>query len=93
MKGYGQLCPVAVAAKIFARCRTGLPDGVALRRAPLQRHRGQRWVSGQLDPRNLDVSGLMGAVRLEGPRPLVHALIGWLLLSHHAHVERPAPTG
>jgi hypothetical protein len=35
----------------------------------------------------------MGAVRLEGPRPLVHALIGWLLLSHHAHVERPAPTG
>jgi hypothetical protein len=34
-----------------------------------------------------------GAVRLEGPRPLVHALPGWLLLSHYAGVERPAPAG
>ena len=34
-----------------------------------------------------------GTVRLEGPRPLVQALPGWLLLSHFAHVERPATTG
>lgn len=34
-----------------------------------------------------------GAVRLQGPRPLVHALPGWLLLSHYAHVARPAPAG
>jgi len=54
--------------------------------------RGGR-VSGQLHPRNLDLSGLMGAARLEGPRLLVHALTGWLLLSHDAHVERPAHTG
>jgi DNA-binding HxlR family transcriptional regulator len=32
-----------------------------------------------------------GSVRLEGPRPLVQALPGWLLLSHFAHVERSAP--
>src|SRR5918996_1343799 len=29
-----------------------------------------------------------GAVRLEGPRALVQALPGWLLLSHYAHVAR-----
>jgi hypothetical protein len=34
-----------------------------------------------------------GSVRLEGPRPLVQALPGWLLLSHFAHVERPATAG
>jgi len=32
-----------------------------------------------------------GSVRLEGPRPLVQALPGWLLLSHFAHVERSVP--
>ena len=35
----------------------------------------------------------MGAVRLEGPRPLVHALTGWRLLSHSARGERPTHTG
>lgn len=54
--------------------------------------RGGR-VSGQLDPSNLDPSGLMGAVRLEGPCPLMHALTGWLLLSHSARGERPTHTG
>jgi DNA-binding HxlR family transcriptional regulator len=34
-----------------------------------------------------------GTVRLEGPRPLVQALPGWLLLSHYAHVARPATAG
>jgi DNA-binding HxlR family transcriptional regulator len=34
-----------------------------------------------------------GAVRVEGPRTLVHALPGWLLLSHYAHVARPARAG
>jgi DNA-binding HxlR family transcriptional regulator len=34
-----------------------------------------------------------GAVRLEGPRALVQAFPGWLLLSHFAHVERPAHAG
>jgi hypothetical protein len=34
-----------------------------------------------------------GAVRLDGPRPLVQALPGWLRLSHYAHVARPAPAG
>jgi len=34
-----------------------------------------------------------GAVRLEGRRPLVQALPGWLLLSHYAHVPRPAHAG
>jgi DNA-binding HxlR family transcriptional regulator len=34
-----------------------------------------------------------GAVRLEGPRALVQALPGWLLLSHYAHVARPARAG
>jgi len=34
-----------------------------------------------------------GAVRLEGPRPLVQALPGWLMLSHYAHVERPVHAG
>jgi DNA-binding HxlR family transcriptional regulator len=30
-----------------------------------------------------------GAVRLEGPRALVQALPGWLLLSHYVHAVRP----
>jgi DNA-binding HxlR family transcriptional regulator len=34
-----------------------------------------------------------GAVRLEGPRALVQALPGWLLLSHYADVPRPARAG
>ena len=34
-----------------------------------------------------------GTMRLDGPRPLVQALPGWLLLSHYAHVARPAPAG
>jgi hypothetical protein len=34
-----------------------------------------------------------GNVRLEGPRSLVQALPGWFLLSHYAHVERPATAG
>jgi DNA-binding HxlR family transcriptional regulator len=34
-----------------------------------------------------------GAVRVEGPRALVQAFPGWLLLSHFAHVERPAHAG
>jgi DNA-binding HxlR family transcriptional regulator len=34
-----------------------------------------------------------GTVRVEGPRTLVQALPGWLLLSHYAHVERPARMG
>lgn len=233
MKGYGQFCPVAVAAEIFAErwtplilrelfagerrfndIRRGVPlisrsllvarlrelEGAGvLRSRPLPSGRGreyqltpageelravidglgawgQRWVTGQFDPENLDVSVLMwnvrrridrerlparrvvvrfdfralpphykgmrtwwlildrpevdlclkdpgfdvdvvvsaeaatmariwmgqvdlaqavraGAVRLEGQRPLVHALPGWLLLSHYAHVERPAHAG
>lgn len=31
-----------------------------------------------------------GSVRLDGPRDLVRAFPSWLLLSHFAHVERPA---
>jgi len=31
-----------------------------------------------------------GGLRLEGPRDLVRAFPSWLLLSHFAHVERPA---
>lgn len=31
-----------------------------------------------------------GGLRVEGPRDLVRALPSWLLLSHFAHVERPA---
>jgi DNA-binding HxlR family transcriptional regulator len=34
-----------------------------------------------------------GGLRLEGPRELVRAFPTWLLLSHFAHVERPARTG
>jgi DNA-binding HxlR family transcriptional regulator len=34
-----------------------------------------------------------GAVRLEGPRPLVQALPGWLKLSHFAHTAQPAYAG
>jgi DNA-binding HxlR family transcriptional regulator len=230
MKGYGQFCPVAVAAEIFAErwtplilrelfagerrfndIRRGVPlisrsllaarlreleDAGLLGSRPLLSGRGreykltpageelravvdglgawgQRWVTGQFDPENLDVSVLMwnvrrridkerlpahrvvvrfdfralpphykgmrtwwlildrpeidlclkdpgfdvdvvvsaeaatmarvwmgqvevaqavraGAVRLEGAHPLVQALPGWLLLSHFAHVERPA---
>jgi len=31
-----------------------------------------------------------GGLRVEGPRDLVRAFPAWLLLSHFAHVERPA---
>ena len=233
MKGYGQFCPIAVAAEVFAErwtplilrelfagerrfndIRRGVPlisrsllatrlreleDAGVLTSRPLPHGRGrdyrltpagaelqavvdglgtwgQRWATGQFDPRNLDVGVLMwnvrrrikrerlpprrvvvrfdfravpshykgmrtwwlildrrevdlclkdpgfdvdvivtadattmarvwmgevdlgqamraGTVRLEGPRPLVQALPGWLLLSHFAHVERPATTG
>ncbi|MEX2221183.1 MAG: hypothetical protein WEG40_05225, partial [Candidatus Rokuibacteriota bacterium] len=31
-----------------------------------------------------------GGLRVEGPRDLVRAFPTWLLLSHFAHVERPA---
>ena len=34
-----------------------------------------------------------GAVRVEGPRALVQAFPAWLLLSHFAHVARPAHAG
>lgn len=34
-----------------------------------------------------------GSVRLDGPRNLVRAFPSWLLLSHFAHVERPARIG
>jgi DNA-binding HxlR family transcriptional regulator len=34
-----------------------------------------------------------GGLRLEGPRELVQAFPSWLLLSHFAHVERPARAG
>ncbi|HZP38688.1 MAG TPA: winged helix-turn-helix transcriptional regulator [Methylomirabilota bacterium] len=34
-----------------------------------------------------------GGLRLEGPRDLVRAFPTWLLLSHFAHVERPARAG
>ena len=34
-----------------------------------------------------------GSVRLDGPRDLVRAFPSWLLLSHFAHVERPARIG
>jgi DNA-binding HxlR family transcriptional regulator len=34
-----------------------------------------------------------GGLEVEGPRELVHAFPTWLLLSHFAHVERPARTG
>jgi DNA-binding HxlR family transcriptional regulator len=34
-----------------------------------------------------------GGLRLEGPRALVRAFPGWLLLSHFANVLRPAHTG
>jgi hypothetical protein len=34
-----------------------------------------------------------GTVRLEGPRPLLHALPGWRLPSPYAHVERPVHAG
>ena len=34
-----------------------------------------------------------GGLRLEGPRGLVRAFPSWLLLSHFAHVERPARAG
>jgi hypothetical protein len=34
-----------------------------------------------------------GGLRLEGPRGLIRAFPTWLLLSHFAHVERPARTG
>jgi hypothetical protein len=34
-----------------------------------------------------------GSVRLDGPRELVRAFPSWLLLSHFAHVERPARIG
>ena len=233
MKGYGQFCPVAVAAEVFAErwtplilrelfagerrfndIRRGVPlisrsllaarlrelqDAGVLESRPVSSGRGreyrltrageglrevvdglgawgQRWVSGQFGPQNLDVSVLMwnvrrrinrsrlparrvivrfdfralplqhrgmrtwwlilerpevdlclkdpgfdvdivvsaeaaamariwmgqldfaqalraGNLRVEGPRPLVQALPGWLLLSHYAHVERPAPAG
>ena len=233
MKGYGQFCPVAVAAEIFAErwtplilrelfagerrfndIRRGVPlisrtllavrlreleDAGVVQSRPLPSGRGrdyrltrageelrdvvdglgawgQRWVTGQFDPQNLDMSVLMwnvrrrldrrrlpdrrvvvrfdfravpaphrglrtwwlvlqkpevdlclkdpgfdvdlvvaaeasamarvwmgqiefadavraGTVRVEGPRALVQALPGWLLLSHYAHVERPTRTG
>ena len=32
-----------------------------------------------------------GGIELEGPRALVHAFPGWLMLSHFAHVLHPAP--
>jgi hypothetical protein len=32
-----------------------------------------------------------GDIRLEGPRDLVRAFPGWLLLSHFAGVQRPRP--
>ena len=32
-----------------------------------------------------------GEIRLEGPRDLVRAFPGWLLLSHFAGVQRPRP--
>ena len=34
-----------------------------------------------------------GGVRVEGARELVQGFPGWLMLSHYAHVERPAPAG
>jgi DNA-binding HxlR family transcriptional regulator len=34
-----------------------------------------------------------GTLRVEGARPLVQALPGWLLLSHYADVERPVHAG
>ena len=34
-----------------------------------------------------------GGLRLDGPRDLVRAFPWWLLLSHFAHVERPARVG
>ena len=34
-----------------------------------------------------------GTVRVEGPRPLIQELPGWLLLSHYAGVDRSARTG
>ncbi len=34
-----------------------------------------------------------GGLRMEGPADLVHAFPTWLLLSHFAHVERPASVG
>ena len=34
-----------------------------------------------------------GGLRVEGPRDLVRAFPTWLLLSHFAHVERPARIG
>jgi hypothetical protein len=34
-----------------------------------------------------------GGLRVEGPRDLVRAFPTWLLLSHFAHVERPARAG
>lgn len=34
-----------------------------------------------------------GGLRLDGPRDLVRAFPSWLLLSHFAHVERPARVG
>ena len=34
-----------------------------------------------------------GGLRIEGPRDLVRAFPTWLLLSHFAHVERPARAG
>jgi hypothetical protein len=34
-----------------------------------------------------------GGLQLEGPRDLVRAFPSWLLLSHFAHVERPARAG
>jgi len=34
-----------------------------------------------------------GRVRLDGPRALVQAFPGWLLLSHYAHVDRPVHAG
>jgi DNA-binding HxlR family transcriptional regulator len=232
MKGYGQFCPVAVAAEIFAErwtplilrelfagerrfndIRRGVPlisrsllvvrlrelqDAGVVESRPLpgrgREYRltpagedlrpvvdglgtwGQRWVSGQFDPQNIDIGVLMwnvrrrldvkrlparrvvvrfdfravpahykgmrtwwlivqrpeidlclrdpgfdvdvvvtveaatmariwmgqidlgqavrsGAVRLEGPRPLVQALPGWLLLSHYARLGRPTHAG
>jgi DNA-binding HxlR family transcriptional regulator len=233
MKGYGQFCPVAVAAEIFAErwtplilrelfagerrfndIRRGVPlisrtllsvrlreleDAGVLESRPLPSRRGreyrltrageelrnvvdglgawgQRWVTGQFDPQNLDMSVLMwnvrrridtkrlpagrvvvrfdfravpaprrgmrtwwlilqrpevdlclkdpgfdvdvvvsaeasamarvwmgqvdftdavraGTVRVEGPRPLIQELPGWLLLSRYAGVDRSARTG
>jgi len=120
MKGYGQFCPVAVAAEIFAErwtplilrelfagerrftdIRRGVPlisrtllavrlreleDAGVIESRPLARSRGreyrltpageelrgvvdglgawgQRWVDGQFDPKNIDVSVLMWNVR------------------------------